>query len=69
MKSQFKERDRVILLDPYNINDVYSFGWIYSLLILNGGEIDLEVANVNTIKVMSNIPLVFMKTRWMVVNN
>jgi len=51
-----EERDKLKILDPYD-GAIAGVGRIHSLFVIDGVALSLEDANVNVIKVTSNIPL------------
>ena len=56
---KLKEGDKVKVLDPYD-GDVVGIGRIHSLSILHGINLKgIEDANVNILKVTSNVPLAY----------
>ena len=56
---KLKEGDKVKVLDPYD-GDVVGIGWIHSLSILHGINLEgTEDTNLNIFKVTSNVPLAY----------
>ena len=61
---KLKEGDKVKVLDPLD-GDVVGIGWIHSLSIVHGVNLKgIGDANVNILKVTSNIPLVYVLGFW-----